>query len=94
MFCNLLKGANTLIANKERVYINPLGSVALAKGGSGDVLAGMIGALLAQGHNGIESAIHASLAHALASHLETSTYALTPQKLIQNLAKLERKYYE
>lgn len=90
----LLKGANTLIAHKERVYINPLGSVALAKGGSGDVLAGMIGALLAQGHSGIESTIHASLAHALASHLETSTYALTPQKLIQSLAKLERKYYE
>lgn len=89
----LLKGANTLIAHKEKIYINTLGSVALAKGGSGDVLAGMIGALLAQGHSGIESAIHASLAHALASQLESSTYALTPQKLIQNLALLERKHY-
>lgn len=89
----LLKGANTLIAHKEKVYINTLGSVALAKGGSGDVLAGMIGALLAQGYSGIESAIHASLAHTLASHIESSTYALTPQKLIANLAALERKYH-
>ena len=88
----LLKGANTLIAHREKIYINPLGSVALAKGGSGDVLAGMIGALLAQGRSGVESAIHASLAHALASHRESSTYALTPQKLIENLSLLERKH--
>lgn len=85
----LLKGATTIIAKNQKLFFNTLGSVALAKGGSGDVLAGMIGALLAQGYDGLKAAISASLAHALAGRLESCTYALTPQKIIANLAKLE-----
>lgn len=46
----LLKGHDSLIATpKGEVWQNPTGSSALAKGGSGDVLAGLIGGLLAQG---------------------------------------------
>lgn len=46
----VLKGANTIIASPEgELYLNQLDSPALAVGGSGDVLAGMLGALLAQG---------------------------------------------
>ena len=46
----VLKGAGTVIATSgELVTLNPTGSSALAKAGSGDVLAGMIGAFLAQG---------------------------------------------
>ena len=85
----LLKGANVLIASKlqgeeePRVYINPLGTSALAKGGSGDVLAGMIGALLAQGYLPLEAAVTASIAHASASRaFDGKDYALTPFGLI------------
>lgn len=85
----LLKGANVLIASKlqgeqePRVYINALGSSALSKGGSGDVLAGMIGALLAQGYLPLEAAVTASIAHASASHaFDGKDYALTPFGLI------------
>ncbi len=85
----LLKGANVLIASKlqgeeePRVYINALGTSALAKGGSGDVLAGMIGALLAQGYLPLEAAVTASIAHASASHaFDGADYALTPFGLI------------
>jgi hydroxyethylthiazole kinase-like uncharacterized protein yjeF len=45
----VLKGAGTIISGEGRTWINPTGSAALATAGSGDVLAGMIGALLAQG---------------------------------------------
>lgn len=46
----MLKGAATLVGNGEApVYINSTGNPALATGGTGDVLAGMIGGLLAQG---------------------------------------------
>jgi hydroxyethylthiazole kinase-like uncharacterized protein yjeF len=48
----VLKGAGTVIARPDGDYaINPTGSAALATAGTGDVLAGMIGALIAQGHD-------------------------------------------
>ncbi|MBR3542727.1 MAG: bifunctional ADP-dependent NAD(P)H-hydrate dehydratase/NAD(P)H-hydrate epimerase [Treponema sp.] len=88
----LLKGANVLIASKlqgeeePRVYINALGTSALAKGGSGDVLAGMIAALLAQGYLPLEAAVTASIAHANASRaFDGKDYALTPFGLMEKL---------
>ena len=45
----MLKGSGTVIAAPDgRVTINPTGNAALATGGTGDVLGGLIGALLAQ----------------------------------------------
>ena len=45
----LLKGATSIIAQAERLCLNTTGNPGLAKGGSGDVLTGIILALLAQG---------------------------------------------
>ncbi len=84
----LLKGANTLIAHQGRVFINNLGSVALAKAGSGDVLAGLILSLLSQNYTPLDAAINASLAHALASLEFKNNYALTPLDLIEKIKRL------
>ncbi|MBH0289297.1 NAD(P)H-hydrate dehydratase [Helicobacter pylori] len=84
----LLKGANTLIAHQGRVFINILGSVALAKAGSGDVLAGLIVSLLAQNYTPLDAAINASLAHALAGLEFKNHYALTPLDLIEKIKRL------
>ena len=88
----VLKGANVLIASKlqgelePRFYINTLGTSALAKGGSGDVLAGMTAALLAQGYLPLEAAVTASIAHASASRaFDSADYALTPFSLLNRL---------
>ena len=45
----VLKGAGTLVATDDAVALCPLGNPGLAGGGTGDVLAGILGALLAQG---------------------------------------------
>ncbi|WQW30791.1 NAD(P)H-hydrate dehydratase [Helicobacter pylori] len=84
----LLKGANTLIAHQGRVFINNLGSVALAKAGSGDVLAGLILSLLSQHYTPLDAAINASLAHALAGLEFKNNYALTPLDLIEKIKRL------
>jgi hydroxyethylthiazole kinase-like uncharacterized protein yjeF len=65
----LLKGAGTVIADPNgRTAINPTGSPALATAGSGDVLAGMLGALLAQGFDAWQATLAACWLHGEAVH--------------------------
>ena len=86
----LLKGANTLIMQEERIYINPLGCSKLSKGGSGDVLSGLIVSLLAQGYTAIDAAIQGSLALVMAAdQFEGSSYAMLPTNLVEEVGKLE-----
>lgn len=63
----LLKGANVIISKNDKIYVNIFGSSKLSKGGSGDVLSGLIVSLLAQGYTSLEAAINASLAHTIAA---------------------------
>ncbi|MDD4505699.1 MAG: NAD(P)H-hydrate dehydratase [Sulfurospirillaceae bacterium] len=82
----VLKGANTIIAHENKLYINPFGTQALAKGGSGDVLSGMIGALIAQGYTAKDASISASLAQAfVAKKLTCNNFSLTPLDLCKGL---------
>jgi hydroxyethylthiazole kinase-like uncharacterized protein yjeF len=64
----VLKGAGSVLAAPDgRVAINPTGSPALATAGTGDVLAGMLGALLAQGFDAWQSALAATWLHGAAA---------------------------
>ncbi len=95
-FCKLypnatlvLKGANVIIAQNEQLFINPHGTNILAKGGSGDVLSGLIGALLAQNYTPLRASITGSLAHTkLASMYRGSDFSLKPSDLIELLKSL------
>jgi NAD(P)H-hydrate epimerase len=65
-----LKGARTVVADPDGVAsINPTGGPALGTGGTGDVLAGLCGALLAQGLGTLDAARLAVYVHGLAGDL-------------------------
>jgi NAD(P)H-hydrate epimerase len=63
----VLKGAGSVIADASgRVAVNPTGGPVLATGGTGDVLAGLAGGLLAQGCEAFEAAVLAAFVHGAA----------------------------
>jgi NAD(P)H-hydrate epimerase len=71
----VLKGHHTLIATPEALaFFNNTGNAGLAKGGSGDVLSGMIVAFLSQGYSSTDAAVLAVYFHGLAAdHLASFT---------------------
>ena len=71
----VLKGAATVTATPEgAVYINTTGNPGLATGGSGDVLAGAIGAFLARGYKAAAAAVAAVFVHGLAADMVAGEY--------------------
>ena len=88
----VLKGANTIIAKDGQIYIMPYGKNTLAKGGSGDVLSGLVLALLAQGYESLDAAISATLAHALSlKNFKKNSYALSPTDIIKGVKCLRKR---
>jgi ADP-dependent NAD(P)H-hydrate dehydratase / NAD(P)H-hydrate epimerase len=67
--CVLLKGSDTLVVEGEKGAVNSTGAVALATAGTGDVLSGVIGALLSRGMDTYEAARAGAWAHGRAAEL-------------------------
>jgi NAD(P)H-hydrate epimerase len=68
----VLKGAHTVIASPEgQIAVSPFKNAALAKGGTGDVLAGLVTGLRAQGMSAFEAACSAVYIHGLAGEITT-----------------------
>ena len=61
----LLKGFHSVLAQKDRCWIIPTGNSALAKAGTGDVLTGFIGALMARGLSAFDSTAISAFVHGL-----------------------------
>lgn len=60
----VLKGARTIISSDTgKLYINPTGNPALAKGGSGDILTGFIGGIFSQGNTMVDASLVGAYLH-------------------------------
>ena len=85
----VLKGHHTVVASPDgKVYVNASGNTGMAKAGMGDVLTGMIGALLAQGLFAFEAAKAAVYMHGLAGDRllrRKHIYAFTADDLINEI---------
>ena len=85
----VLKGPGTVVAEPGgRAMLCPAGNCGMAKGGSGDVLAGMVLSLIGQGAPALEAAACAVWLHGRAGDLcarDLSEYAMTPLDLTGRL---------
>lgn len=87
----VLKGPGTVITDGQAAYINPTGNPGMAVGGSGDVLAGIIGAFLGQGMGALEAAACGVFVHGLAGDIcagEMGQYGMLPSDMIRVLPRL------
>ena len=82
------KGANTYIFSGKKAFICDKGENSLAKAGSGDVLAGLCAALLAQGYSARDAALTAVYAHASASKKFEYNFECAPFGLIGRISDL------
>lgn len=87
----VLKGHRTLVATPEgNVLVNTTGCSALAKGGSGDVLTGIIASLLSQGATAVQAAAAGVWLHGRAGDLaaeELTEYGVTPEDVIARVPR-------
>ena len=84
------KDAHTMVVYKGSIYINSTGNAALATGGTGDTLTGIITGLLAQGYEAANAAIFGVYLHGLTADVaveETSMQAFTAMDVVNYLGK-------
>ena len=67
----VLKGAETVVTDGQKTYVNKTGNPGMATAGSGDVLTGIITALAGQGLNNFDAAVLGVYIHGLAGDIAT-----------------------
>ena len=85
----VLKGPGTVVAGPDgRCRVNTTGNCGMAKGGSGDVLTGIVAALLAQGATAVRAAAVGVWLHGRAGDLAAARltpYGMTPEDVVSSL---------
>ncbi|MDD6201009.1 MAG: NAD(P)H-hydrate dehydratase [Firmicutes bacterium] len=87
----VLKGHGTIITDGKACYLNPTGNPGMAVGGSGDVLAGIITALLGQGIEPLTAAACGAWLHGAAGDIcarEIGQYGMLPGDMLEVLPRL------
>ncbi len=90
----VLKGHETCITNGSESFLNTTGNAGLAKGGSGDMLTGIITALLAQGYDPVHAACAGVYIHGLAADITLamqSMESMLATDVIENLGEAFKK---
>ncbi len=86
----VMKGHNTLVLDKNKVYVNDTGNPGMATGGSGDILTGVIASLLAQGYDAYEAAKLGVYIHGLAGDIaatEIGEIGMTAMDILANIPR-------
>ena len=90
----LLKGEGTVITDGRRVRINATGNPGMATGGAGDVLTGLVAALIAQGLAPLDAAVLAGHVHGLAGDLAAADLTQPAMIATDLLARIGKAFEE
>lgn len=90
----LLKGATDVISNGNQTYVNPKNLASMTVGGTGDVLSGLVAALLSKNRNPIESASAASYVNGMAGKLAQKKHGfhILATDLIDNVSSAMKPF--
>ncbi|ADL51224.1 bifunctional ADP-dependent NAD(P)H-hydrate dehydratase/NAD(P)H-hydrate epimerase [Clostridium cellulovorans] len=89
----LLKGYQTIITNGLKVYVNPTGNSAMANGGMGDCLTGIITSLASQGIPAFEAAACGAYIHGYAGDkLSQTMYAVNATRVIEEIPYIMKEF--
>jgi len=93
----LLKGAATVVAGREKIYVNTTGNAGMATAGAGDVLTGMIAGLAGQGLDNFEAAQLAAYIHGSAGNIaakKKGQLSMIATDIVQLLPEAFRRHNE
>lgn len=91
----VLKGHHSFIATPEQCYFNSTGNAGMAKGGSGDVLTGILTALMAQGYRPRDAAVFGVYMHGFAGDIAASALSeegMLPSDLVSRLPEAFKSF--
>ncbi len=86
----VLKGAETVVTDGEKIYTNTTGNPGMATAGSGDVLTGIVAALVGQGLNNFDAAVLGVYVHGLAGDIAAEKFgqvSMIATDIIDSLGK-------
>lgn len=88
----VLKGYHTVVTDGDRVYVNQTGSSAMAQGGMGDVLTGIIASLAGQGLPPLKAAVLGVYLHGgIGDELAKNQYSIKASEIIDNIPFFMKK---
>lgn len=88
----LLKGKNTIITNGCKTFVNPTGNSAMASGGMGDTLTGIISALIGQGLTSLDGTVCGAYIHGKAGDiLSENMYSILARDIIEMIPGVMKK---
>ena len=89
----ILKGYNTIITDGYTTLVNPTGNSAMASGGMGDCLTGMIASFIGQGHEPMEATYIAAFIHGYCGEkLSKDMFCVNASHILENLPFIIKKF--
>ena len=90
----VLKGKGTIVTDGKKLYVNKTGNPGMATGGTGDVLTGIITALVGQGLSNFDAAVLGVYVHGLAGDIAAKKFgqiSLIATDIVESLADAFKK---